>query len=203
LGRTCRGTPTLVALRREGRVFSMPGVFLRKGEELVAMVETPYEAETLLQELLARYPGLLAGDDAAAAEGAWLLIRREASVALGGDGGPRGSLDHLFVDAAGVPTLVEVKRSSDSRVRREVVGQMLDYAANAAGHWTDNTLRRLFEERCAVTGIAPDDTLRAALPSVEDIDEFWETVRTNVAAERLRLVFVADAIPPELRRIVE
>ena len=28
------------------------------------------------------------------------------------------------------PTLVEVKRSSDTRIRREVVGQMLDYAAN-------------------------------------------------------------------------
>jgi hypothetical protein len=29
-----------------------------------------------------------------------------------------------------VPTLLEVKRSSDTRIRREVVGQMLDYAAN-------------------------------------------------------------------------
>ena len=30
-----------------------------------------------------------------------------------------------------MPTLVEVKRSSDTRIRREVVGQMLHYAANA------------------------------------------------------------------------
>jgi hypothetical protein len=34
------------------------------------------------------------------------------------------------VDEAGVPTLVEVKRSSDTRARREVVARMLDYAAN-------------------------------------------------------------------------
>jgi hypothetical protein len=33
-------------------------------------------------------------------------------------------------DQNAVPTLVEVKRSSDTRIRREVVGQMLDYAAN-------------------------------------------------------------------------
>jgi hypothetical protein len=181
----------------------MPGVFLRQGDDLIAMVEAPYEAEALLQELLETYPALLAGDDAAAAEGEWLLIRREAGLVLGEEGGARGSLDHLFVDAAGVPTLVEVKRSSDSRVRREVVGQMLDYAANAASHWKDDTLRRLFEERCAATAIEPDETLRTSLTSVGDIEGFWETVRTNLAAERFRLVFVADAIPPELRRIVE
>lgn len=167
------------------------------------MVETPYEAETLLQELLALYPALLAGDDDAVGGGEWLLIRREASVVLGHEGGPRGSLDHLFVDAAGVPTLVEVKRSSDGRVRREVVGQMLDYAANAAAYWKDHTLRRFFEERCAADGLDPDATVRASLGPVDDVDTFWEAVRTNLAAERLRLVFVADEIPPELRRIVE
>jgi hypothetical protein len=40
-----------------------------------------------------------------------------------------------FVDQDAVPTFVEVKRSSDTRLRREVVGQMLDYAANASAHW--------------------------------------------------------------------
>lgn len=181
----------------------MGGIFLRQGDELVPMVEAPYEAETVLQELLELYPALLAGDSAAIAGGEWLLIRREASVVLGDEAGPRGSLDHLFVDAAGVPTLLEVKRSSDSRVRREVVGQMLDYAANAAAHWKGDALRRLFEERCAGGGVDPEQTVLAAFESVEDAEVFWETVRTNLAAERFRLVFVADAIPPELRRIVE
>lgn len=181
----------------------MAGVFLRQGDELVAMVEAPYEAEAVLQELLELHPALLAGDEAHVGDGEWLLIRREASVALGQEGGPRGSLDHLFVDAGGIPTLVEVKRSSDSRVRREVVGQILDYAANAAAHWKDGTLRRLFEERCAASGLDPEDTIRAAFESVDDVEAFWERVHTNLAAERLRLVFVADTIPPELRRIVE
>jgi hypothetical protein len=126
----------------------MPSVFLRHGGDLVEMVEEPYEAEALLQELLERHPALLTGDDSPVAGGEWLLVRREASVVLGTEGGPRGWLDHLFVDGEGIPTLVEVKRSSDSRVRREVVGQMLDYAANAAAGWRDNALRRLFEERC-------------------------------------------------------
>src|SRR4051794_12230288 len=63
-------------------------------------------------------------------------VRRTASPTLAADraggrycspgGSSRWSLDHLFVDQEGVPTLVEVKRSSDTRARREVVAQMLD-----------------------------------------------------------------------------
>ena len=40
----------------------------------------------------------------------------------------RWSLDHLFVSRTGIPVLIEVKRASDTRLRREVVGQLLDYA---------------------------------------------------------------------------
>jgi hypothetical protein len=180
----------------------MAGVFLKQGDALVPMTEAPYVAEAVLQELLERYPNLLTGADPDAGP-AWLLIQREAAVALGSGAGPRGFLDHLFVDSAGVPTLVEVKRSSDSRVRREVVGQMLDYAANAATYWEGDKMRSLFEARCNLAGEDPDKTLRAAFDDVEDIAEYWAAVRTNLAAGRLRLVFVADDIPAELRRIVE
>jgi hypothetical protein len=44
-----------------------------------------------------------------------------------------------------VPTLIEVKRQSDTRLRREVVGQMLDYAANAVVYWRIDQLRAEFE----------------------------------------------------------
>jgi hypothetical protein len=59
----------------------------------------------------------------------FLLVRREAPVPDRENGGIRWSIDHLFLDQDAIPTLVEVKRSSDTRIRREVVGQMLDYAA--------------------------------------------------------------------------
>ncbi len=183
----------------------MSGVFIRQGDALVQLREAPYDAETVLQELIERHPKLLASDaddGAASSPTAWLLVRREASIALG-DGELRGMLDHLFLDGDGVPTLVEVKRSSDTRIRREVVGQLLDYAANAGTHWSAQTLRAWFEERCAGHGEDPEQALRAAFPDVEDAVDYWETVRTNLAAGRLRLVFVADVIPPSLRRIVE
>jgi hypothetical protein len=45
----------------------------------------------------------------------------------------------------------------------------------------------------------PRDTASARQPA----DVFWEQVGTNLKAGNVRLVFVADEIPPELRRIVE
>ncbi|WP_247200605.1 hypothetical protein [Streptomyces scabiei] len=111
-------------------------------------------------------------------------------------------LDHLFVDADGVPTLVEVKRATDTRIRREVVGQMLDYAANAARYWPAALLRRSFEETCALDGRPPAEAYGELLGE-RSPDEFWTTVEERLAAGQMRLLFVADRIPLELRAIVE
>ena len=178
----------------------MAGIFLRQGTSFVALREQSYEAETVLQELIAEHPEMLAGDDAE--HGTLLLIRREAGVTDTEDGSSRWSLDHLYVDAAGVPTLVEVKRSSDTRGRREVVAQMLDYAANAATSWNVEQLRVWLEEDAQRRGSSADEALREAF-GVEDPEAYWSSVRTNLSAERLRLIFVSDSIGPELRRIIE
>jgi hypothetical protein len=179
----------------------MGGIYLRHGGSFIAMREQRYEAESLLQALIAEHPEVLAGDD----EGnprAWLLVKREAGVADRAEGADRWSLDHLFLDREGVPTLVEVKRSSDTRARREVVAQMLDYAANATLHWNAEALRAWFEAECERRGVEPQVTIDDAF-GVPEQDSYWEAVRTNLAAERVRLVFVADEIAPELRSIVE
>jgi hypothetical protein len=167
----------------------------------VPMREQPYEAEHVLQALLAEHPEILAGDETGETT-AWLLVRREAGIADREDGADRWSLDHLFLDQAGVPTLVEVKRGSDTRVRREVVAQMLDYAANATAHWNVASVRAWFEEECERARIDPEERLRSVF-EIEDAESYWALVKTNLAAEKIRLVFVADDIPSELRRIVE
>src|ERR1035437_1834754 len=107
-------------------------VFLIQGDDLVEMTERAYDSEDVLQTLVARYPNLLAREQVDPNEPRrWLLVTREAGIPDREGGGSRWSLDHLFLDQEGIPTLIEVKRSSDTRIRREVVGQMLDYAANA------------------------------------------------------------------------
>jgi hypothetical protein len=184
-------------------------IYLIQGnDELVEMNEEPYYSEDLLQGLLAKYPDLLAGDQMDdAAPRRWLLISREASLPSEEDGAGRWSVDHLFLDQEGIPTLVEVKRSSDTRLRREVVGQMLDYAANAVAYWPEETIRARFEARCESQGIDPAEMVSnlTRLEAAErgQVETFWDQVKINLQAGRIRLVFVADEIPQELRRIVE
>ena len=177
---------------------------LRQGEKLVEMREAAYESEDLLQRLLATYPNLLAGDQMnRQAPRRWLLIGREAPVPGELDGAGRWSVDHLFLDQDAVPTLVEVKRSSDTRIRREVVGQMLDYAANAVAYWPVEQVKAQFERRCDSEGRSAEQELEAFLGPEGDPAAFWQLSKTNLQAGRIRMVFVADEIPDELRRVVE
>jgi hypothetical protein len=99
---------------------------------------------------------------------------------------------------------VEVKRSSDTRIRREVVGQMLDYAANAVVYWPADSIRAAFEANCAAAGRDAEEAVRALVDDdANEVDKFWDEVKANLERGRIRLVFVADRIPAELRRIVE
>ena len=77
---------------------------------------------------------------------------------------------------------------------------MLDYAANAVVYWSLETLRVRFEE-------SHQDAEQYLADFVDDPgadpEEFWRKVKTNLQAGKVRLVFVADEIPVELRRVVE
>jgi hypothetical protein len=118
-------------------------------------------------------------------------------------GASRCTLDHLFVDQAGIPTLVEVKRSTDTRIRREVVGQLLDYAANAVVYWPIEKIRGHFEAMCEESGTDAEQALTRHLQDGPSAEDFWQLVKTNLQAGRIRMIFLADVIPAELRRIIE
>lgn len=166
--------------------------------ELTEMRPTPYDSEDVLQKLLAEHPHLLV---AGQGDVRLLLVAREQGVPDDAGAHDRWSLDHLFVDSRGVPTLVEVKRATDTRIRREVVGQLLDYAANGVRYWPQGSMREQFER----TAGGPEAAIEAFtdfLPAT-DMQEFWDQVETNLRAGELRLVFVADRIPDSLRRIIE
>lgn len=175
------------------------GIFLRDGANLVPMNETPYEAESILQALLADFPELLMGGEAGAST-RYLLIDRELDVTIAGAASRRGFIDHIFVDERGVPTIIEVKRSANPEIRREVVGQMLDYAANLVAAWGLDGLRERFERRC---GASSDASFAKAFPLEPDSNAFWKTVSKNLELGQFRLIFVADSVPDELRRIIE
>jgi hypothetical protein len=179
------------------------GIFLVDGDRLEELREEEYETEEWFQRLLARHTAIISGELINPDKPRqWLFISREMGVLDQEGGNARWSLDHLLIDQDGIPTLVEVKRSSDTRSRREVVAQMLDYAANAR-NWPIEQIRASFETSCETDGRDATAVLQEHLGPLLEPDDFWQAVRVNVASGRLRLLFVADEIPIELQRIIE
>lgn len=182
-----------------GKVF-----VLQNGETLVALKPAQFSLEEDFQKLLTKFPELLSGELInSTAPRRWLFITQEKSIPSEEGGGGRWAIDHLFLDQDGIPTFVEVKRKSDTRLRREVVGQMLDYAANAVVYWPVEDIRSEFERNSLQLGRVPTEDLEACLGPREEFESFWQQVKTNLLAGRVRLLFVADKIPSELQRIVE
>lgn len=169
-----------------------------KTNALVELNRHDYDSEDLFQTLLADHPDLLS--QACGSSRGLLLVRREAGVPEVADGNARWSLDHLFLDPEGVPVLVEVKRSSDTRLRREVIGQMLDYAANGVAYWPIEQISGVFTEQ---PGNEESVKRLSVFLGDKDADAFWRQVESNLKSGRVRMVFVSDVIPKELRRIVE
>lgn len=168
------------------------------GKSLTRMNPAAPASEDDLQVLIANHPDLISG-----AEEKLLLVTREQGIADTVDGYARWSMDHLFVNDSGEPVFVEVKRAVDTRIRREVVAQMLDYAANAVAYWPAGTVGKTFESTCVEDGKNPEEVLAEFLGPQMKVDEFWAKVDENMATGRLKMLFVADEIPPELARIVE
>ncbi|WP_316182264.1 hypothetical protein [Bradyrhizobium sp. SZCCHNRI1009] len=183
----------------------LSGVFLLKGEDaLVAMEPGQFATEDDFQRLLARFPELLVGDQIdPQSPRRWLLVKREQPISTGEASASLWSIDHVFIDQDGILTLVEIKRQSDSRLRREFIGQMLDYAANCASYWSVEGLQSSLDKTTLEQGLTSEAALRELLGTETSINEFWERVGTNLQAEKIRLIFLADVIPVELRRVVE
>ena len=166
--------------------------------------ETPFPREADIQRLIAAHPEVLAGEAMTPAEPRrWLLVGVEVPVPDAA-GGARWFLDVLLLDQDARPTLVEVKRGANPEVRREVLGQMLDYVAHAERYWPVGTLR----ERCEAAHEGREGGFEGALAALlgedePDADAFWERVDANLRAANLRLLFAADGIPDELARVVE
>ncbi len=182
-----------------GKIFN-----IESNGNLIEMDQTGFSTELDFQKLLADYPGLLAGDQIDTINPRrWLLIKRKMGIGDQPSSTDRWSLDHLFLDQDGVPTLVEVKRSTDRRLRREVVGQVLDYAANGILHWTRKRIEDEFEETCKLEKADPEERLESFLVDPDLQEVFWENVETNLSLGKIRILIVADIIPRELRCVVE
>lgn len=166
-------------------------LFAMHGTKASKMKVEEFSSEDILQMIIAENPDLLSRARGCEQQTKLYLVEREQTAKVAEDHGNSFSLDHLMVDEKGIPVLVEVKRSKDTRIRREVVAQMLDYACRAS-MWTADELKRKFVENNH--GLENDERFD---------EEFWNTVAENLKADKMRLVFAADEIPETLRVLIE
>lgn len=163
------------------------------------------DEERELQLILEKNPDLLPGEQIDPEDPRrWLLVKREMPVPDPNTGSDRWSIDFFFVDQDAIPTFVECKRFADTRSRREVVGQMLEYAANGHYYWTKETIRNFAEEAAQRRGFPLEKALRFLQPADDaSPDTFFERVQQNLREGQLRIVFFLEESPLELRSVVD
>lgn len=158
-----------------------------------------------LQLILERNPDLLPGDQINPDNPRrWLIIEREMPVPGPASGDDRWSIDFFFADQAGIPTFIECKRYEDSRSRREVIGQMLDYAANGHYYWEKGKMRDLAEKNAFGKGLSLEDAVQSLQPvDGLGVDGFFQRVEDNLREGQVRLVFFLEESSMELRSVVD
>jgi len=183
-------------------------VFILENDELNSLPTRTMRAgllgktlEDALQAIFEKHPQLIPGkqiEPGSEDPPQFVLLRREMSVGS-------WSLDHLFVDQKGILTLVETKLIENPESRREVVGQIMEYAANAKKFWAEGRVRQKAAEYWSQKGKNGDldQILKNEFGENLDIENFWATVETNLEDGKIRLIIATDELRPEVRRIIE
>ena len=114
---------------------------------------------------------------------------------------PAGPIDALYVNAQGLLTLAEFKLWRNPQARREVVGQILDYAKELAS-WDYEDLQREISRRLKRSGNALYELARA---NAEQLSEatFVDDVSRNLRKGRFLLLIVGDGIRENAESIID
>jgi len=112
-----------------------------------------------------------------------------------------GPIDNFMVTASGLPVLVECKLWRNPEGRRQVVGQILDYAKELT-RWSSSDLQREASRRLGRTGNVLLELVRAAGHQVNEPD-FNDALTANLRRGRFLLLIVGDGIREGVEAITE
>lgn len=103
-----------------------------------------------------------------------------------------GPIDAVFIDRNGTLAVVECKLWRNPQARREVIGQILDYARELA-RWRYEDLQREVSRRRSRTGNVIYELVREANPDLVESD-FVDSTSKNLAKGRFLLLIAGDGI---------
>jgi len=152
-------------------------------------------SEDALRNLLFAHPAMLPISEIDPGIGHLTPIARELNVP------DVGRIDAFLADARGHLVIVECKLWRNPQARREVVGQILDYA-RALARFSYDDLQR---EVSRATGRSGNALYELVAAEAEGLDEarFVDQVSRNLAAGRFLLLVVGDGIAEGTQRIGE
>ena len=153
--------------------------------------------EHALQSLIARYPALIPINEIEPAFGPLVCLGQEVPT-------PAGPADVLYISPRGYLTLVETKLWRNPQARREVVGQIVDYAKELAA-WSFEDLDAAVRQATHAEGLdgAGIIELLDAEDQLRNESQLIDTVTRNLQRGRLLLLIVGDGIRRRVEAISE
>jgi hypothetical protein len=113
---------------------------------------------------------------------------------------PAGPIDAVFVNERGLLTLVECKLWRNPQARREVIGQILDYAKEL-GRWQYEDVQREVSRALKRPGNSLFELVREGHPAVVE-DVFVDAVARCLRTDRFLLLIVGDGIREGVENMV-
>ena len=150
--------------------------------------------EATLQDLLFRFPQTLPIATIDPAYAPAIPICRELAL-------PAGYADALYVNHLGRLTLAEFKLWRNPQARREVIGQILDYAKDLAS-WGYEDLQRQVSLALGQSGNALYDLVRQQSPDLNEA-EFVDNVTRHLRRGEFLLLIIGDGIQEGAANIVD
>lgn len=159
--------------------------------EGVSLTKSGEFNEEQLQQLVHDYPEALPINEIDAAFEGVISVCRELNT-------PAGPIDNFLITPSGLPVIVECKLWRNPQARREVVGQVLDYAKELA-RWSSADIEREAARRGVPSII---DLVRMRHPEVDEAD-FHDTLTTSLERGRCLLLILGDGIRGGVEAIFE
>lgn len=150
--------------------------------------------EAWLRDFLLRHPQAVPAAEFDRAYADPVAVCRELST-------PAGPIDALFVNRNGALTVVECKLWRNPQARREVIGQILDYAKELA-RWRYEDLQREVSRSLKRQGNALFDVVAAQYPDTDEAS-FVDAVGRNLRTGRFLLLVAGDGIREGTENIVQ
>ena len=150
--------------------------------------------EATLQDLLFRFPQTLPIAAIDPAYAGAVPVCKELAL-------PAGYADALYVNNLGRLTLAEFKLWRNPQARREVIGQILDYAKDLAS-WAYEDLQREVSKSLGKSGNALYDLVSQSSPDLNEA-EFVDNVARHLRRGEFLLLIVGDGIQEGAASIVD